>query len=141
MPPLGAATVQPWWVHVAETPWTAPDTSLVRTMPFSTMPAGVTLAAATSALLPPLPPPAPYPFAPDVDDADDAALLFRATTKPTTAAAADMAAPVSTERRVSGCTLTFCSSCEREPRPGEEPQCGRQPQQHDAGDDEATEHG
>src|SRR3954465_12967708 len=113
MPPLGAATVQPWWVHVAETPWTAPDTSLVRTMPFSTMPAGVTLAAATSALLPPLPPPAPYPFAPDVDDADDAALLFRATTTPTTAAARDKGTPASPDRRGSGCTPPFCSSCQR----------------------------
>src|SRR3954447_3395155 len=100
MPPLGAATVQPWWVHVAETPWTAPAASLVRTMPFSTMPAGVTLAAATSALLPP-PPPAPYPFAPDVDDVGAAGVLLRATTNPPTAAAADTAAPVSTERRVS----------------------------------------
>src|SRR3954470_6305064 len=100
MPPLGAATVQPWWVQTAETPWTAPDASLVRTTPFSTMPAGVTLAAATSALL--LLPPEPYLFAPDVGDFVDAALLFRATTKPTTAAAADMTAPVNTDRRVSG---------------------------------------
>src|SRR3954451_12309281 len=113
MPPLGAATVQPWWVQMAETPWTSPDASLGRTMPFSTTSAGVTLAAATSALL--LLPLAPYPFAPDVDEVDVAAVLLRATTKPTTAGAADTAAPVSTERRVSGCTLTFCSSCQPQP--------------------------
>src|SRR4051794_245829 len=110
MPSRGAATVQPWWVHVAETPWTAPDASLVSTIPFSMMPAGVTLAADTTAPPPPL---APYPFAPDVDEVDVAAVLLRATTKPTTAAAAETAAPVNTERRVSGCTLTFCSSCQR----------------------------
>src|SRR6185437_4173335 len=101
-PPSTLPTVQPSWVHTAEKPWTeSPERVTTTLAPARTTPPSVgTLLKAVSSR--PFAGAGPYALAAVLAPAPPAGRRPRTLTKPTTAAAAEIAKPVNAERRVSG---------------------------------------